>query len=43
MKFPAVTGKHFVKFLESIGFKVICTKGSHVRLKAENSKASPSK
>lgn len=38
-KLPAITGKDFVKFLESIGFKVIRIKGSHVRLKNEDGRA----
>jgi len=35
-KLPVLKGREFVKFLESIGFKVIRTKGSHVRLKSED-------
>jgi predicted RNA binding protein YcfA (HicA-like mRNA interferase family) len=35
-KLPVVSGKDFIKFLESISFNVINTKGSHVRLKAED-------
>ena len=27
--FPAVTGKHLIKALEKIGFKVVRSKGSH--------------
>ncbi|MGB9892560.1 MULTISPECIES: type II toxin-antitoxin system HicA family toxin [Thermodesulfovibrio] len=38
-KLPAITGKDLIKFLESIGFKVIRIKGSHVRLKNEEGKA----
>jgi len=38
-KLPAITGKDLIKFLESIGFKVIRMKGSHVRLKNEEGKA----
>ena len=33
-KLPVVKGKELVKFLESLGFQVTRTKGSHVRLKA---------
>ncbi len=32
-KLPVISGKDFVKFLESIGFKVIRINGSHYRLK----------
>ncbi|MDD5417318.1 MAG: type II toxin-antitoxin system HicA family toxin [Candidatus Nanoarchaeia archaeon] len=32
-KLPAVKGKEMVKFLQSKGFEVVGTKGSHVRLK----------
>ncbi len=35
-KLPALSGKELIKFLEFIGFKVIRTKGSHVRMKAED-------
>ncbi len=35
-KLPAIKGKDFVKFLQSIGFKIIRTKGSHVRLKSDD-------
>lgn len=38
-KFPAIKGKQFIKFLESTGFKVIRTKGSHMRLRAEDGRA----
>ena len=37
-KLPVVKGKELVKFLESIGFKVIRTKGSHVRMKSEDAR-----
>jgi len=33
-KLPNIEGREFVKFLESIGFRVIRTKGSHVRLRS---------
>ena len=39
LKFPAIKGKDFIKFLESIGFKVTRTKGSHVRLRSEDGRA----
>ncbi len=35
-KLPVIKGKDFVKFLQSIGFNIIRTRGSHVRLKAED-------
>ncbi len=35
-KLPVIKGRELVKFLESIGFKVIRTKGSHVRLRSED-------
>ncbi len=35
-KLPVINGKEFIKFLESIGFKKVNMKGSHVRLKAED-------
>jgi len=38
-KLPVIKGKEFVKFLEFIGFKVVRMKGSHVRLKAEDGRA----
>ncbi len=31
-KLPVITGKELIKFLESLGFVIIRTKGSHVRL-----------
>jgi predicted RNA binding protein YcfA (HicA-like mRNA interferase family) len=37
-KFLLIKGREFIKFLESIGYKVIRTKGSHVRLKSEDGK-----
>jgi len=33
-RLPVIKGRELVKFLESIGFKVTRTKGSHVRLRA---------
>ncbi len=35
-KLPAIEGKELVKFLNSIGFRVVRTKGSHVRLKSQD-------
>ncbi|RZN33841.1 MAG: type II toxin-antitoxin system HicA family toxin [Methanophagales archaeon ANME-1-THS] len=35
-KLPVIKGRELVKFLESMGFRVIRTKGSHVRLRAED-------
>lgn len=35
-KLPAIKGSELVKILESIGFKVSRTKGSHVRLRSED-------
>jgi len=35
-KLPAIKGKDFVKFLQSIGFNIIRIKSSHIRLKAED-------
>ena len=35
-KLPVIKGRELVKFLESMGFKVTRTKGSHVRLSAED-------
>jgi len=35
-KLPVISGRELVTFLESIGFRVIRTKGSHIRLKAED-------
>lgn len=35
-KLPAIEGNELVKFLQVIGFKVIRTKGSHVRLTHED-------
>ncbi len=33
---PVIKGRELVNFLESIGFRVIRRRGSHVRLKAED-------
>lgn len=38
-KLPAISGKDFIKFLEYLGFKIIRIKGSHVRLKSEDGRA----
>lgn len=38
-KLPAIKGTKLVKFLESIGFRVTKTRGSHVRLRAEDGRA----
>ena len=35
-KLPTITGKELIKFLQYLGFKQIRTKGSHVRLKADD-------
>ncbi|MGB9595314.1 MAG: type II toxin-antitoxin system HicA family toxin, partial [Candidatus Poribacteria bacterium] len=35
-KLPVINGKEFVKFLESIGFRITNMKGSHIRLRAED-------
>ncbi len=35
-KLPAIKGRRLVKFLESMGFRVTRTKGSHVRLRSED-------
>ena len=39
LKLPAIKGKDFVKFLESIGFRITRTKGSHVRLRFNDGRA----
>ena len=39
LKFPAIKGKDFIKYLESIGFRITRTKGSHVRLRSEDGRA----
>ncbi|MGZ4927544.1 MAG: type II toxin-antitoxin system HicA family toxin [Halobacteriota archaeon] len=38
-KFPLISGSELVKFLESVGFRVTRTRGSHVRLVAEDGRA----
>lgn len=35
-KLPIIKGRELVKFLESLGFRIIRTKGSHVRLRLED-------
>jgi len=35
-KLPVIKGKELVKFLESIGFKIVRERGSHVRLRSED-------
>jgi Predicted periplasmic or secreted lipoprotein len=35
-KLPVIKGRELVKFLESMGFRVTRTKGSHVRLRSED-------
>ena len=35
-KLPVIKGRELVKFLESMGFTVTRTKGSHVRMRAED-------
>jgi len=39
LKLPVIKGSDLIKYLESIGFKVTRTKGSHVRLRSEDGKA----
>jgi predicted RNA binding protein YcfA (HicA-like mRNA interferase family) len=38
-KLPLIKGRELVKFLESMGFRVTRTKGSHARLRSENGRA----
>lgn len=38
-KFPSISGSELVKFLESIGFRVTRTRGSHVRLVSQDARA----
>jgi len=38
-KFPSMSGSELVKFLESIGYRVTRTRGSHVRLVSEDGQA----
>ena len=35
-KLPVIKGKEFIKFLESLGFRVTRMRGSHVRMRAED-------
>jgi len=35
-KLPIIKGKELTKFLKSLGFKIVRTKGSHVRLRTED-------
>ncbi len=35
-KLPVIEGRELVKFLESVGFGVTMTKGSHVRLRSKD-------
>ena len=35
-KLPVIKGRKFVKFLQSIGFEIIRTRGSHVRMQSED-------
>jgi predicted RNA binding protein YcfA (HicA-like mRNA interferase family) len=37
-EFPVIKGRELIKFLETLDFKVTRTKGSHSRLKSENTK-----
>ncbi|MCK4308563.1 MAG: type II toxin-antitoxin system HicA family toxin [Candidatus Atribacteria bacterium] len=37
-KLPIIKGREFIKFLQSLGFKIVRTKGSHVRLRTEDQK-----
>ena len=39
LKLPTIKGRDLMKFLESIGFKVTRTKGSHARLRSEDGRA----
>jgi predicted RNA binding protein YcfA (HicA-like mRNA interferase family) len=38
-KIPAITGKELIKLLQSMGFEITRTKGSHVRLWLKDKKA----
>lgn len=38
-KLPTITGKELISFLESLGFRVVRIRGSHVRLKNNEGKA----
>jgi len=35
-KLPIIKGRELTKFLQSLGFKIVRTKGSHVRLRTED-------
>ena len=35
-RLPIFKGRQIIKFLEVLGFRIIRTKGSHVRLKSED-------
>lgn len=39
LKLPAIKGKELIKVLESLDFKVTRTKGSHVRLRSKDGRA----
>ena len=38
-KLPIIKGREFVKFLESIEFRITRTKGSHIRLRSQDGRA----
>lgn len=38
-KLPVIKGRELVRFLETIGFRVTRTKGSHIRLRSEDGRA----
>jgi predicted RNA binding protein YcfA (HicA-like mRNA interferase family) len=38
-KLPAIKGRELVKLLESMDFRVTRTKGSHIRMRSEDGKA----
>lgn len=38
-KLPLLKGKELIKFLESLGFVITRTKGSHVRMRSEDGRA----
>jgi len=38
-KLPLIKGKELIKFLESLGFIITRTKGSHVRMRSEDGRA----
>jgi len=38
-KLPVFKGRELIKFLESLGFNITRTKGSHSRLKSEDGRA----